>query len=130
MIRCSYRYSLELLSSFFKTDIFLLNVFTEVRVFLFLMRVINHFVFEQTNILDSSSPPPLTEHHQETSHNKSSTKSDLPLADTENPLANKSEALQKQGLKESMRSFTRSQRDKDDMTAAPKCEACSCLIER
>jgi hypothetical protein len=95
------------------------------------MRVINHFVFEQTNILDSSSPPPpLTKHHQETSHSKSSKKSDLPLADTESPSANKSEALQKQGLKESMRSFTRSQRDKDDITAAPKCEACACLIER
>ena len=99
-------------------------------VFLFLMRVINHFVFEQTNILDSSSPPPLTKHDQETSHGKPSTKGDLPLADTESPSANKSEALQKQGLKESMRSFTRSQRDKDDITAAPKCEACSCLIER
>jgi hypothetical protein len=95
------------------------------------MRVINHFVFEQTNILDSSTPPPpLTKHNQETSHDKSSTKGDLPLADTESPSANQSEALQKQGLKESMRSFTRSQRDKDDSTAAPKCEACSCLIER
>ena len=85
------------------------------------------FCLTTTNLLDSSATPLTKQQH---GPQNPSAGEHLPLADTENDSANQNEALQKRMIKESMRSFTRSQREKDDPTAAPKCEACSQRIER